>query len=60
MIDPLVRFGRPTVHGVATERLWELYDAGEAVDEIAVGYDMTEEFVRAAVAYDEQQRSLAA
>lgn len=60
VIDPLVRFGRPTVHGVATERLWELHDAGEAVEEIADGYDMTEELVRAAVAYEEQQRSLAA
>lgn len=60
VIDPLVRFGRPTVHGVATERLWELHDAGEAVHEIAAGYDMTEELVRAAVAYEEQQRSLAA
>lgn len=60
VIDPLVRFGRPTVEGVATERLWELHDAGEAVDEIAVGYDMTGDLVRAAVAYEEQQRSLAA
>lgn len=60
VIDPLVRFGRPTVDGVATERLWELHDAGEPLDEIADGYDMAEELVRAAVAYEEQQRSLAA
>ena len=60
VIDPLVRFGRPSVQGVATERLWELFDAGETADEIAGGYDMPEEFVRAAVAYEEQQRSLAA
>ncbi len=60
VIDPLVRFGRPSVQGVATDRLWELFDAGESVDEIAGGYDMAEEFVRAAVAYEEQQRSLAA
>ena len=32
VIDPLVRFGRPVlVDGVATERLWELFDAGETV-----------------------------
>ncbi len=60
VIDPLVRFGRPSVQGVATERLWELYDAGESIDEISDGYDMTAELVAAAVSYEEQQRSLAA
>lgn len=60
VIDPLVRFGRPNVEGVATERLWELHDAGESVSEIAKGYDLAEEFVRAGIAYEEQQRSLAA
>jgi hypothetical protein len=37
VIDPLVRFGRPSVQGVATERLWELYDAGESIEQIAGG-----------------------
>ncbi len=60
VIDPLVRFGRPSVAGVATERLWELHDAGENVDEIADGYDLPTEAVRAAIAYEEQLRSLAA
>ncbi len=60
VIDPLVRFGQPSVNGVATERLWELFDAGEAIRDIANGYDMPTELVRAAVAYEEQQRSLAA
>jgi len=60
VIDPLVRFGRPSVDGVATERLWELHDAGDSVEEIADGYYMTPEGVRAAVAYEEQNRSLAA
>lgn len=60
VIDPLVRFGRPSVAGVATERLWELADAGETVEEIAKGYDLDDEAVRAAVAYEEQFRSLAA
>lgn len=60
VIDPLLRFGRPTVEGVATERLWELFDAGESVKGIADGYDLATEFVRAAIAYEEQQRSLAA
>jgi uncharacterized protein (DUF433 family) len=59
-IDPLVRFGRPTVAGVATERLWELYDAGERVESLADAYEMPEDQIRAAVAYEEQLRSLAA
>jgi uncharacterized protein (DUF433 family) len=60
VIDPLVRFGRPSVSGVSTERLWELADAGETIEEIAEGYDLPEVEVRAAVAYEEQFRSLAA
>jgi uncharacterized protein (DUF433 family) len=60
VIDPLVRFGRPSVSGVSTERLWELADADETIDEIARGYDLPMEDVRAAVAYEEQFRSLAA
>jgi uncharacterized protein (DUF433 family) len=60
VIDPLVSFGRPTVQGVATERLWELADAGETVDEIVAGYDLAPELVRAAIAYEEQLLSLAA
>ena len=60
VIDPLVRFGRPAVHGVTTERLWELFDAGETIDQIIVGYDLPEPDVRAAIAYEEQLRSLAA
>lgn len=60
LIDPLVSFGRPNVAGIATERLWELFDAGESAEEIANGYDLNIELVRAAVAYEEQWRSLAA
>jgi uncharacterized protein (DUF433 family) len=60
VIDPLVRFGRPSVSGVSTDRLWELADAGEAIEDIATGYDLPEDEVRAAIAYEEQFRSLAA
>jgi uncharacterized protein (DUF433 family) len=60
VIDPLVRFGRPSVAGVATERLWELFDAVESVEEIADGYELAGELIRAAIAYEEQLRSLAA
>ena len=40
VIDPLVRFGRPSVAGVSTERLWELYNAGEDLNEIAENYEL--------------------
>ncbi|HLM65536.1 MAG TPA: DUF433 domain-containing protein [Acidimicrobiales bacterium] len=60
VIDPLLRFGRPTVAGVATERLWELNDAGESLEDIAGAYDLDLHLVEAAVAYEEQQRSVAA
>lgn len=60
VIDPLVRFGRPAVDGVATERLWELYDAGESIDEIAGAYELGADQIRAAIAYEEQLRTLAA
>lgn len=60
VIDPLVRFGQPAVAGIATERLWELFDAGERLDTIADGYDLDLEQVRAAVSYEEQFRTLAA
>lgn len=60
VIDPLVRFGRPAVSGVSTERLWELSDAGELTQDIATDYDLLDEEVRAAVSYEEQFRSLAA
>ncbi len=60
VIDPLVRFGRPSVQGVATDRLWELFDAGEPIEQIADGYEMPAEQIAAAIAYEEQLRSLAA
>jgi uncharacterized protein (DUF433 family) len=60
VIDPLVRFGQPAVAGVAAGRLWELYDAGESLDEIANAYELGVDDVKAAVAYEEQFRSLAA
>ncbi len=50
----------PWVPGVATDRLWELFDAGETLDVIAAGYEMPDELVQAAVSYEEQLRTLAA
>lgn len=60
LIDPLVRFGRPMVEGITTERLWELFDAGETVEQIADGYEISSALVQIAVAYEEQSRLMAA
>ena len=60
VMDPLVGFGRPNVAGIATERLWELHDAGEAVVDIAAAYEIEDGLVDQAIAYEEQQRSLTA
>jgi uncharacterized protein (DUF433 family) len=60
VIDPLVRFGRPSVQGVSTERLWKRHDAGESIEKIADNYDLSTDLVGSAVAYEEQHRSLAA
>lgn len=56
VVDPLVRFGRPHVDGVAVKRLWELRDAGESVEEIADSYDMQRDWVNAAIKFQEEQR----
>jgi uncharacterized protein (DUF433 family) len=60
VIDPLRRYGRPSVEGVSTERLWELYDAGEQINEIADAYELEPDTVGAAIAYEQQFQSLAA
>ena len=60
VIDPLRRFGDPTLDGVAVERLWELHDAGESAAEIAEGYDMAEDRIRIAISYHEHHRTMAA
>lgn len=58
VIDPLRRFGDPTVDGVAVERLWELHDAGESVAEIAEAYDMAGDRIRIAISSHQHQVAL--
>jgi len=57
LIDPRVSFGEPSVGGVATERLWELFDAGEPIADLVKGYEIEEADIRAGIAYEEQFRS---
>jgi len=54
---PGVRFGRPAVHGVSTEVLWEHAEAGEDVDEMAEAFDLSPSDVRWALAYETSFRA---
>jgi uncharacterized protein (DUF433 family) len=54
---PDVRFGRPAVHGVSTEVLWEHAEAGEDVDEMAQAFDLSPSDVRWALAYETSLRA---
>ena len=52
IIDPRVRFGAPSVEGVPTRLLLARWKAGEAADEIADDFDMSERKVIAALEFE--------
>jgi uncharacterized protein (DUF433 family) len=52
VIDPQRSFGAPTVEGIRTEVLYEMFAAGDPIDEIADGYDLDRSRVEAAVRYE--------
>jgi uncharacterized protein (DUF433 family) len=54
VLDPRVRFGRPTVagHGVPTDSLFERYLAGDSVATLAKDYDLTPGEVEEAIRYE--------
>jgi len=54
-ISPDVRFGRPAVAGISTEVLREHRDAGEPVADIAEGFGLAQDDVRAALAYEDER-----
>lgn len=57
VIAPDQRFGKPMVHGISTEVLWEHDDAGEDVGEIAVDYGLKPADVRWALSYENALRA---
>lgn len=57
LIDPDVRFGRPSVKGISTEVLWEHADSGEDTHELADAFDLTVSDVQWALAYENAQRA---
>lgn len=48
---PTVRFGRPSVHGISTEAIWEQHQAGLDLDELAEVYGLPEDEVLSALSY---------
>jgi uncharacterized protein (DUF433 family) len=56
-IDPEVRFGRPAVHGISTETLWEHVDEGEDPEETADAFGLTLAEVQWALSYESGRRA---
>jgi uncharacterized protein (DUF433 family) len=56
-ISPDVRFGKPAVGGISTEVLWEQFDAGVDIAELADDFDLTPNDVRWAVSYETAARA---
>jgi len=52
VIDPEIRFGSATVHGIPTEELAELVGAGDSVEMVASNFDLRLEEVIAALGYE--------
>jgi uncharacterized protein (DUF433 family) len=60
IIDPEVRFGSPMVAGIPTETLDEMVHAGDSIESVAVGYELSLDDVVAALDYERLRRQLAA
>lgn len=52
VIDPLQSFGAPSVRGIRTENLYELFQADESVGSIAAAYDLDPTEVEAAIRFE--------
>lgn len=59
-IDPLVRYGRPSVAGISTKALWEQNHAGVDLEDIAEAFDLELRDVMAAIAFEDIQATQAA
>jgi uncharacterized protein (DUF433 family) len=57
LMRPDSRFGRPSVNGISTEAIWEHSEAGETVDDIASEFDLADDNVRWALAYEISARA---
>lgn len=57
VLDPDVSSGAPTVHGIRTEALAELVNAGEPIGAVAYDFDLDVKELRSALAYEWRQAS---
>ena len=57
VIDPDVRFGKPSVSGISTEVLWEYSLDGYASEEIAEEFELTPADVEWALSYEHAQHA---
>lgn len=60
VIDPDRSFGRPSIRGVSTERIAELYRGGDSAEFLAEVYELPLGDVNAAIAYETQLAATAA
>ena len=60
VIDPEIRFGSPSVAGVPTETLDEMVHAGDSIESVATGYDLSLDEVVAALDFERVHRQPAA
>jgi uncharacterized protein (DUF433 family) len=56
-VNPGVRFGRPSIHGISTEALWEQVEDGMEASEVARDYSLSVSDVRWAVSYEAATRA---
>lgn len=57
LMDPELRFGRPSVRGISTEALWEQVEAGESAEETADAFGLSVGDVRWAISYESALRA---
>lgn len=58
-MEPLRRYGRPAVHGISTDVLWEQLEEGADFAEVAEDFGLRQDDVRWAHAYETSLRSAA-
>ena len=56
-MSPDVRFGRPAIHGISTEVLWEQVEGGAGMDEVAESFGLALADVRWAYSYESSARA---
>ncbi|MGH4021335.1 MAG: DUF433 domain-containing protein [Pseudonocardiaceae bacterium] len=56
-VDPEVRFGRPAIHGISTEILWEQSESGADAHELSEAFDLAVNDVQWALAYEHSHRA---